>query len=53
MCVLAQLEQLRHVIMYRVLAVLYRIDCLQQAIYFSCQPVPVFAKDGTKGHEKK
>jgi hypothetical protein len=54
MCVLEQLEQLRHVIMY-LQSSMYKIDYAYNKQYISPAwvPVPVFLKDGTKEHEKK
>jgi hypothetical protein len=50
MCVLAQLEQLRHVIMYLQSSI--RSTMLTTSNIFPL-PVPVFPKDGTKEHENK
>jgi hypothetical protein len=50
MCVLAQMEQLRHVIMHFQSSI--RSTMLPTSNIFPL-PVPVFPKDGTKEHEKK
>jgi hypothetical protein len=54
MCVHEQLEQLRHVIMY-LQSSMYKINYAYNKQYISpaCVPVPVFPKDGTKGHKKE